>query len=338
METQNNIQKIQTGCLIILTSIVAASALKMFSSVLIPFVLAIFISFCLRPLIELQMKWEKMPRGVAIGNTFIFGCILLAVFGLFVSATVVQVTENKDEYQQQLERSLNKAIELVDMERFGMSKAELKSYALNGVGNSAKRVLSGMVSGILNIVSNFILVLVFLVFMLCGKGDVEHKAAETWDKIQYNIKRYIITLLITSGLTGSLVGLTLFLLGVKFAWMFGFLAFFLNFIPNIGSIIATMLPLPVILLSPDLTVGAKGLAVIIPGLIQFTIGNIVQPKMMGTSLDLHPVTVLLSLIFFGAIWGIVGMFLATPIIVCIKIFLDKIDYTRPMADMMAGRF
>ncbi len=119
--------------------------------------------------------------------------------------------------------------------------------------------------------------------------------------------------------------------------MFGFLAFLLTFIPNIGSIIATILPLPVALIDPELGMVSKILVLAIPGIIQFGIGNLLQPKMMGESLDLHPVVVLLSLIFFGTIWGIIGMFLAVPITAVVKIFLQRFGYTRAIADLISGK-
>ncbi len=79
------------------------------------------------------------------------------------------------------------------------------------------------------------------------------------------------------------------------------------------------------------------LAIAIPGAIQFGIGSLLEPKVMGRSLDLHPVVVLLGLIFFGMIWGIVGMILATPIVAVTKIILERIDETAPVAELLAGR-
>jgi AI-2 transport protein TqsA len=78
------------------------------------------------------------------------------------------------------------------------------------------------------------------------------------------------------------------------------------------------------------------LAVALPGAIEFIIGNLVQPKVQGGSLQLHPVVVLMSLIFFGMIWGIVGAFLATPIAGAIKIIFERIEMTRPLAEIMSG--
>jgi AI-2 transport protein TqsA len=155
--------------------------------------------------------------------------------------------------------------------------------------------------------------------------------------VETRIKRYVLTMLVTSGITGVLVGLVLTVLKVRFGWMFGFLAFMLNFIPSIGSIIATILPLPVALIDPQLGIVSKVLVLAIPGGIQFVIGNLLQPKLMGESLHLHPVVVLLSLIFFGTIWGIIGMFLAAPITAVVMIFLQRFGYTRALADLAAGK-
>ena len=149
---------------------------------------------------------------------------------------------------------------------------------------------------------------------------------------------FVLAKVLLSVLTGVLAGVTLAILGVELAFVFGFFAFLLNFIPSLGSLIATLLPLPIVLLSPDLSTAVKVLAFVIPGSIQFVIGNIMEPKIMGSSLDLHPVTILTSLIFFGMLWGVVGMLLAAPITAVIKILCERLEITRPVAELLAGRF
>ncbi len=123
---------------------------------------------------------------------------------------------------------------------------------------------------------------------------------------------------------------------MEFAWVFALLAFFLNFIPSVGAIVASLLPLPVILLSPDLSIAVRVLAIVLPAIIHFVIGSFVQPKMQGSALDLHPVVIVLALIFFGMIWGVMGAFLATPITAVVRIILGRIPFTRPLAEMLAG--
>ena len=118
--------------------------------------------------------------------------------------------------------------------------------------------------------------------------------------------------------------------------VFGLFAFLLNFVPSVGSIISTVLPLPIVLVG-DYSVAIQILAIALPGAIQFIIGNVIEPRMLGDSMDLHPVTILLSLIFWGMIWGVVGTLLATPITAVVRILLEKGELTRPVAELMAGR-
>src|SRR5439155_5682077 len=119
--------------------------------------------------------------------------------------------------------------------------------------------------------------------------------------------------------------------------LFGLLTFLFNFIPNVGSFISIILPIPIICLSNNLTTAEKWMAVLIPAAIQFVIGTFIQPKMMGESMKLHPVVIVISLIFWGMLWGIVGAFLAVPITSIIRIACDRHPLTRPVANLMAGK-
>jgi len=350
-------QRIQTGCLLILTALGIAGALYAFSSVLIPFVLAVFLTLCLIPAIDVQMKWLRIPRRTAILTTVLVGCTILVLAALLVTVAANQIVDSKDDYEKQFRALLVRTRGLIPSDWYtGDPNDPDKTGDLpndpNEQGNSAgdpnepliriptdtvRRVLTDTASSIMGVISNGLLVLIFMIFMVAGKGA--HKAPEgsLWWEVETRIKRYVLTMLLTSGVTGVLVGLVLAVLGVRFYWMFGFLAFLLNFIPNIGSIIATLLPLPVAFIDPQLGIVSKVLVLAIPGGIQFVVGNLLQPKMMGESLDLHPVVVLLSLIFFGTIWGIIGMFLAVPITAVVMIFLQRFGYTRAIADLAAGK-
>ncbi|MHC4701412.1 MAG: AI-2E family transporter, partial [Planctomycetota bacterium] len=213
---------------------------------------------------------------------------------------------------------------------------------LEVISNTVRKMLAAIASSIKGVIQNGLLVVIFMIFMLAGKGTYKAPEGSLWWEVEIRIKRYVITMVVTSGVTGILVGLTLSIIGVQLAgvklgWMFGFLAFMLNFIPNIGSVIATLLPLVVALIDPQLGLVSKVLVLVIPGSIQFVVGNLLQPKMLGESLDLHPIVVLLSLIFFGTIWGIIGMFLAVPITAVVKILLERFGYTRNVADLIAGK-
>jgi AI-2 transport protein TqsA len=120
------------------------------------------------------------------------------------------------------------------------------------------------------------------------------------------------------------------------AWLFGLLVFLLSFIPNIGSIVATLLPIPVAVTQfqdPWMVLAV----VAIPGAIHMTLGNLVAPRLMGRDLELHPVTVLVALAFWGLLWGIAGMVMAVPIVAILRIVLLRFETTRSLAELLAGR-
>lgn len=333
-------QRIQTICLLILTALGITGALYLFASVLIPFVLSIFLTLCLIPAIDVQMKLLRIPRRTAILTTVAIGCALLILGALLVTKAVNQIVESKDDYGKQFQQLLVKTRGLLPPEWYtdpNDSSAEPSEPLIRIPTNTIRKVLTDTASSIMGVISNGLLVVIFMIFMITGKGTYKAPPGSLWWEVESRIKRYVLTMLFTSGITGILVGLTLAILGVEFGWMFGFLAFLLNFIPNIGSIIAIILPLPVALIDPELGMISKILVLVIPGSIQFIIGNLLQPKMMGESLDLHPVVVLLSLIFFGTIWGIIGMFLAVPITAVVKILLERFGYTRAIADLISGK-
>jgi len=333
-------QRIQTICLLILTALGITAALYFFASVLIPFVLAIFLSLCLAPVIDLQMKLLHIPRRTAIFTTLAIGFAILMLATLLVSASAEQIADSKDDYEKQFRQLLVKTRGLLPSDWYmdpNDPDADPSEPLIRVPTNTIRRVLTGIASSVMGVISNGLLVVIFMIFMVAGQGTFKAPPGSLWWEVESRIKRYVLTMILTSGVTGVLVGLVLTVLKVEFGWMFGFLAFLLNFIPSIGSIIATLLPLPVALVDPQLGMVSKILVLAIPGGIQLVIGNIIQPKMMGESLDLHPIVVLLSLIFFGTIWGIIGMFLAVPITAVVKIFLQRFGYTRALADLISGK-
>ena len=108
----------------------------------------------------------------------------------------------------------------------------------------------------------------------------------------------------------------------------GVMAFLLNFIPSVGSVVSTLLPLPIALIQFD-SMTVVALVILLPGIVQFTIGTVIEPLFMGEGLDLHPVTILISLVVWGVIWGVVGMLLAAPITAIVRIVCARIADPSP---------
>lgn len=338
MNANQSEQRIQTVCLLLLTAAVTAASLYWLRPVMIPFVMALFAALSLSPLIDLQMRYLRAPRLVALIGTILLGFLALFFVAAVVSDSVSQLSGNAQAYKDHLDSVLQSAAQRLPLEHFGVDPSAGVANLVKIPAKSVGKLFVGTSNAILDVLSQGLLVLIFLLFLLVGEGFSKRSDETTSGRVATQVKRYILAQVVISAATGVLVGLTLAMLGVDLALLFGFLVFLLNFIPTIGSIAATLLPLPVVLMSPDSSVTTVVLVLALPGLIQFVIGNIIAPKVMGDTLDLHPVTILIALIFWGMLWGIPGAILATPVAAIMKMMFARMELTTPLANWMAGRF
>ncbi len=206
---------------------------------------------------------------------------------------------------------------------------DLRNYIFN-IATNAFGTIFGLISGAL-------FVSVFVIFLLAGRNPYGEHSQVYRDVVQ-KIRRYVGTKVLVSVATGVLIWASLAVIGMELAGVFGVLAFLLKFIPSIGAIVATLLPIPIAVAEFHQTPWLIVLVVVIPTVIQNVIGNFVEPKLMGGGLDLHPVTILLALSFWGLLWGVVGMLLAAPITAALRIVLMQFDTLRPIANVLAGDF
>jgi len=319
--------RIQTTCLMIIAAAAITAGLFLLRDVLVPFVLAVFLAIALTPVVNVQVRRLRMPHALAVILTLALAFVALALVGMLVARSMNELTANADAYQQRVG-------DLVERVTTQLGLAEAAS---NYDPTEMVRNMILMTTGaIVDLLSQSILVLIFLSFLLFGSTIGSGSSDGSWSNIHRRTQSYIVTKVILSAVTGLLVGLTLWILEVELALVFGLLAFLLNFIPSVGSIIATLLPVPMVLLSPSLSTVSVVLAIAIPGAIQFTVGNVIEPRVMGKSAGLHPITILMALIFWGVLWGMAGMFLATPLTAMIRILLEKSPLCRPIATLMAG--
>ena len=327
-------ERIRTVCLLLIATVVVGAALHWLSPVMIPFVLSVFFALALSPLVDFQVDRLRMPRGLAVLGAFLIAIVILSLLGYLITSSAVKLAANSGEYQAKFTMMVQRISDALPLETLGIDLDSVMNIPIGAIGT----MLVTTTNTLVGIVSNGTLVAIFVVFMLIGGGAAAgSKPTGTWAEVEGQIKRYIVFKALLSAATGIAVGGILSLLGVDLAMVFGLFAFLLNFIPSIGSIIATLLPVPVVLMSPGLSMPAAIMAIAIPGAIQFSVGNVIEPKIMGDELDLHPVTILLTLIIWGMLWGIAGMLLATPITAVMKILFSKSELTAPIADIMAGR-
>jgi len=324
-------QRVIVGSLVILATLAIGVALSVMRPVLVPLTLALLVTYTLAPLVD-GLARLRVPRvlGVLVALALVAGLAFL--LGLLIASSVNQVAERGPEYQQRLVAFGNSLLDWARARGLPLEDVSLQERL-------AALPLTSMILGSLNqvlaSVSTLLLVLVFVFFLMSGRHQ-DGPREGVWVEIDRRINRYLIVKVASSTVTGLLTWLVLWLIGLDLAVVFGLLAFVLNFIPSLGSIIAVVLPLPVALVQFGTSVETL-LVLAVPALIQMTIGTVIEPRIAGQALSLHPVTVLLSLIFWGILWGLPGMFLAVPVTAVIKIILDRIEATRTFGALLEGR-
>ena len=328
-DKENN--QLVTYSVLIITIIAVAIALYFTRSIMIPFILALFVRILIDPIIGFQTKNLKIHRFVAIIVAVI---IIMAFFVLvvpFIIDSLIFFLKSADDYNIKVLFLIESIIYRLQEFEIEINKDAIIKYFLNlpflewtysTLGNGA------------NFIVKFVLVVIIALFLLVGSSD--QKKSGTWDNINKQVKKCIFAKFITSLSTGVLTGIIYWFLGLDLALIFGTLTFLLNFIPTLGSVIAVLLPLPVAFLQFDAPIMIV-LIIILPAIVHIIIGNIIEPKIFGQAFNLHPVTIIVALISWGLIWGITGMLLAVPLTAIIKMLFEQSDTTKPIALLLSGK-
>jgi len=331
------------GLLGVLVLFAVATALKAAQTVLIPLMIAWLLSYICGPVVTFLVG-KKIPLGLAVFAVLILVLGVCYLGGIFLIGRVQSFISESPKYAIQLQSIYNDLMYNLSEK---MSVPEGAFADINWAQEIGKRLV--VVSGSLaSFVGNLIMVLIFLVFMLLGKPYFKYKVAKAFPPVQATqftevtasiskqIGQYLTVKVAISGTTGILVWLALTLLKVEFALTWGALAFFLNFIPSIGSILASLPPILLAIVQFYPSVWWPIFTAVVLLLIQMAMGNVIEPKIMGESLNLSPVVILLSLVFFGWLWGIVGALLSVPIAATIKIVCENIEGLKPISILMGS--
>ncbi|MCO5113318.1 MAG: AI-2E family transporter [Bdellovibrionaceae bacterium] len=330
-----------------LAAIAISFALSYTKAIMVPFVFSLFLYFMLLPFLRFLKNEVRLPRWLALVITFTLVFVIVLVLTLIAVAFVRGFLDGYQDYYNRLVIALEKGRRYLVEQGFTMAQEfDAPSYLsrlplLNIIRNAG--------FGALNFISSLSLVFIFLLFLFIGTAaaetptDSESSNVDVDDvsgneflmEVDYKIRQYLLVKLTTSLITAIVIGTFFMFMGLDFALTFATAVFVLNFIPTIGSIVATILPVPIALIQYDSSL-MVWLIVIIPGLTQFIIGSVIEPKIMGDSLKIHPVVILLSLMFWALIWGIPGAFMAVPLTAAIKIILEKIEGGHYISQLMSG--
>lgn len=319
--------------LILIAAVAVGAALAYMRPALVPFVLSVFVYYLVSPLADLLETRARFPRWASTVTTLLVVAGLIALTALLVTTSVRGLLTSADIYQERMLRLAQRVTEVLDRRGLDVGQGAL----LNTIRDfPISRLVQSAAGAALSVVTNGFLVMIFVIFLLLGRRPGRFKS-KVLREIDAGIRRFLALKLTISAATGAIVGTILALLGLELALVFGVLTFLLNFIPSVGSIVATLLPLPVALVQFDSYWPVVGVFAL-PAVVQLVIGSGLDPKLTGRGLDLSPVTVLIALVFWGLIWGVVGMLLAAPMTGILRIVLAQFATTRPMGEILAGRF
>ena len=314
-------------------------------TLLVPFALAVMVWFLLNALAKFieRITFKKwiFPNWLSLSIALLTMLGLLAIVIEMISRNIGEVINTAPIYQKNIE-----ALFKTFLQTFGLSN-------LPSMMELAKQVdvtsaLSKLAGSLTVIAGNTGIILIYVIFLLLEQRSLESKlnslfkepdrrkkVYEILTEIQRDIEAYIAIKTLLSVVTGLMSYIILIFLGVDYSEFWAFLIFLLNYIPTVGSLIATIFPALLALIQFESFTYFLVVFISI-AVIQFLIGNIIEPRLMGRSLNLSALVVLFSLALWGSIWGVVGMFLCVPITVILMIIFSNFEKTRPIAVLLSS--
>lgn len=323
------------ACLVILVA-----GMREAAPILVPFLLSIFIVIICTPFLFWLQK-KGIPETLAILIILVGVIALFLVLAALLGASVNDFTRDLPEYQTRLTAKTAGLISWLEAHGIKVSTRMVTDFINPG---KVMKLTAQIFSGLSGALANGFLILLTVVFVLLETSGLPRKLTMALDnpdqtlagirQFTDSVNRYIGIKTIFSLATGVLVWLWLVILGVNHPILWGVLAFLLNYVPNIGSIIAAIpaVLLALVQLGPaSALLTAAGYAV-----INVAVGSIIEPRFMGKGLGLSTLVVFLSLVFWGWALGMVGMLLSVPLTMIFKIALENSEETRWIAVLLGS--
>jgi AI-2 transport protein TqsA len=321
--------------------VVTVAGLRLGATLLVPLALALFVTVVSLPLLNRLMQ-QGLPAPLAV-----FVVLLLDVTGLI--AVVWLLVRSLADVGAALGIYMTRLGELETIVLRWLADRGIELEVVSTLElipfEPVLGVVTMFVRGTTDTLTTAFLVVLVAIFLLSEAPGFPVKLRNAMGNrgpsflwlatVMTEIQRYLALKTLISAATGLLIGLSAWLLGVDFALLWGLLAFFLNFIPNVGSLLAAIPAVLIALLQHDVWTAVLLVAAYVA--VNLLLGNLIEPAVLGRSLGLSPAIVILSLVFWGWVWGAVGMFLSVPLTMTGKIVLEHTDDYRWLAALMAGR-
>ena len=343
--------KPQVGPRILLTLallIIVIGGLQLAEVVVVPFLLSVFLSILGMPPYNWLRK-HGWPSALALLVVLLgFGGLIVGL-GIVVVGSATAFSQALPEYDEGivvLLEDVESSLASIEILRNLGVNFEFSSIVADVIDPARILQFSGaLLLTVTNFLSSFVIVFLMMIFILTEASGFPAKVRSAFGEgsgkllqfssVMTQVHRYLIIKTIVSLATGLVLGTWVWVLGVDFPILWGVLAFLLNYIPNIGSILAAVPPLTVALIQPQ-GGGVTLCLLVIAGfaVANIVIGNFVEPSLMGKRLGLSTLVVFLSLVFWGWVWGGVGMLLSVPLTMVVKILLENTDEYRWIAVLL----
>ncbi len=318
--------------------VIVTAGLKIAAPVLLPIVAAGFLALVALPLQQRLIGWG-WPKPVAVGATLLTALVTLAVFTSLLTSSLTTFANDLPTLRQEIDGLTSKAV--ASLERLGWdSSAEAVTQRFHP--NMLLDLLTGTVTGLVDLLSSFVVILLLTVFALVEAEDLPgkmraalgdaHADLSLYARMAKAVSAYAFWKTVMNALAGALVALACLLLGVRHPLLWGLLAFLFNFVPSVGSFIVAI---PIVLLTlAERGAGAAGVMALTQVGIGQLVGSVLEPLVMGRRLGLSPLVVLLSLLLWGWLWGPVGMLLSVPLTMIVRSLLLETKDGRALAILL----
>jgi predicted PurR-regulated permease PerM len=338
MQTKQNSST--AGSILIMAAglVIIIAGLKSAQTVVVPFLLATFIAVLCLPLLNWLDK-RHIPSAINILLIICASLVIGLVLALFVGTSVHDFSLKLPSYQRQLHDQTRELFAWLNQRGVSLSPQIMLDYFDPG---AAMKVAANTLTGLGSVLTDSFLIVLTIIFILFEASAMPSKlqAALTnpeksftqFSRITASVQSYLVIKTAVSLLTGISVTLWLVFLDIDYPVLWGLVAFMLNYVPNIGSIIAAI---PALLLGL-IQHGISQALLVITGyvFINIIVGNVIEPRYMGKRLGLSPLVVLLSLVLWGWVLGPVGMLLSVPLTMIVKIALEATDELRWIAILL----
>lgn len=325
-----------------ITLAVAGAVLYLAQALIVPIVLAFFLTVLINPVVHWLGRF--MPMWLGLPLVLIGLLVVLVGASALVGSTLYEVGLAMPEYIARFEAQLEALVAWltglgVDVGWDTLRSGQVMSVAWGFVSSGLGSLVSGV--GVL------VIILFATAFMITETHQFERKAAfafsdetgeviaSTTRSIIAQVQTYVLAKTWLSAATGAFTWVVCLALGIDFAFFWGLLTFLLNFIPNVGSIIAVVPPSLIALLQYG-SFAMMAVTLTLLASVQMVIGNVVEPRVLGRSMSLSPLVVFVSMLAWGWLWGIVGVIIAVPLTVAVKIVCEHVESLRPLAVMLGG--